>query len=128
MSQIKSKPEWVALADRQPALRELVVFYNAADDWFSIGDLRQDGCFWMPTGNFSPGTPAPGLPRVPGRQVTHWQSLEGLSFMPDRQARFRRRVESWVANAGNDLGRRPRFGRSAVDTGRAAETTMAERK
>src|SRR4030095_695236 len=85
---------WIMMSERQPAERQLVIFYDAAMDWFAIGDLRQDGHFHQALMDLTAGVIGQKeKPSTPASHVTHWQSLEGLAFTPDIATRDDRRTE-----------------------------------
>src|SRR5262245_53130257 len=89
--------EWIAMADRRPADFQLVIFYDAANDWFVIGDIRFDGHFHVPLINPSAGTIDKKQKRsIPASQVTYWQSLEGLAFTPNIETRSDRRTQFYM--------------------------------
>ena len=67
--------KWISMRDRSPEFGTPVLFYDVISDSIAIGDLRQDGWFWIRDD------------RVDANFVSHWAPLEKPEISDDERRR-----------------------------------------
>ena len=66
---------WISMRDQSPELGIPVLFYDVVSDSIAIGELRQDGWFWIRD------------LKVDANFVTHWAALEKPEMSDDERRR-----------------------------------------